>query len=93
MTGVSVQCVRTYKLAVDNACDTTQAGMMAMHELEEKTAELLEKLKAMDTLEAEMFVHHSTSLSFVHFISPLFFLYTERISKLLWLSSRHKLTK
>ena len=48
--------MRTYKLAVDNACDQTQAGMLAMHQLEEKTNELLEKLKAMDQLEAEVFV-------------------------------------
>ena len=56
MTGVSVQCVRIYKLAVDNACEATDAGILALHGLEEKARALLAEMKTMDELARQMFV-------------------------------------
>lgn len=56
MTGVSVQCIRIYKLAVDNACEATDAGILALHGLEEKARALLAEMKTMDELARQMFV-------------------------------------
>ena len=56
MTGVSVQCVRVYKLAVDNACEAADASVLTLQGLEDKARELLEEMKTMDELARQMFV-------------------------------------
>lgn len=75
MSGVSVQCVRIYKLAVDNACEATDAGILALHGLEEKARELLAEMKTMDELARQMFVLLFLRFlaNFVHHFFPPFF--------------------
>lgn len=79
MSGVSVQCVRIYKLAVDNACEATDAGILALHGLEEKARELLAEMKTMDELARQMFVLLFLRFlaNFVHHFFPPFFFITE----------------
>ena len=56
MTGVSVQCVRIYKLAADNACEAADASMLTLKGLEDKARELLAEMKTMEELAKQMFV-------------------------------------
>ena len=54
MTGVSVQCVRIYKLAVDNASETTDASIQALTVLREKARQLLCEMQTINELAKQM---------------------------------------
>lgn len=54
MTSVSVQCCRTYKLAVENACDGTDASILALDTLIGKCRILLRELRTMAELHEQI---------------------------------------
>ena len=69
MTSISVQCVRTYRLAVENVSQSSAESVVALNALIDKCSTLVSELKTMSDLADQMFVinHHLTLIFFLFF--------------------------
>ena len=54
MTSINVQCIKTYKLAIDNASEESGISILALDGLIEKCRVLLNELQTMKDLSMQM---------------------------------------
>lgn len=54
MTSINIQCIKTYKLAVDNASVESENSIQALDGLISKCHDLLKELETMKELSAQM---------------------------------------
>lgn len=54
MTSINIQCIKTYKLAVDNASVESENSIQALDGLIEKCHTLLQELQTMKDLSIQM---------------------------------------